>query len=85
MLMDDLDKRIMTELRGINAGSGQLVVGLLNGDIGRDELIDFGLRLVTLAEHIKGRADGPALVVEGNIVDDYVIAEGDWPGRLGHG
>lgn len=86
-MIDELDIRIMTELRAVNDESVELVMGLLSGEISSDDLLAFGFRLVTLAEHLRERADNTAdlVVVEGSIVDESAIAGRDRPGRAGDG
>ncbi len=69
--MNERDERILTQLKGINQDAGAFVAGILSDDISRDDQIVFALRLVTLAEYIKERADSTVfMVVEGSVVDD---------------
>lgn len=69
--MDNLEEKILTELKHINRDAGESATGILTDEISRDEQIIFALRLVVLAEHIKERAlKTPSMVVEGGIVDD---------------
>lgn len=67
----DLSMGIARQLKDINDDAGAFVAGLLSDDISGDDQITFALRLVTLAEHIKQRAESTAgMVVEGGVVDD---------------
>lgn len=85
-MIDELDIRIMTELRALNAESVDFVMGLLSGEISSDDLVAFGFRLVTLAEYIRERADtADLMVVEGSVVDEAAIAGRDRSGRAGDG
>ncbi|MGH3613432.1 MAG: hypothetical protein ACRDRK_12745 [Pseudonocardia sp.] len=67
----DLSMGIVRQLRDINKEAGVFVAGVLSDDISREDQITFALRLVTLAERIKDRADSTAgMVIEGGVFDD---------------
>jgi hypothetical protein len=66
----DLGMGIVRQLKDISGDAGQFVAGILSDDISKEDQINFALRLVRLAEHIKQRADSTAgMVIEGGVVD----------------
>jgi hypothetical protein len=68
--MENLTELILLQIKGITKDIGGFVAGLLSDDLTHDQQINFGHRLVDLAELILERAKNPAMVIEGNLSDD---------------
>jgi hypothetical protein len=68
--MEDITELIMLQFNSINKDIVGFIAGLLSDDLTHDQQINFGHRLVDLAELILERAKGtPIIVIEGNVSD----------------
>lgn len=73
-VMNAEDRLILLMLKNLSRDSGSFAVGILNDSLTRDEQIEFGHRLVDLAEAIRQRAVGIPTTVE---VLDGSVAQGN--------
>jgi len=67
--MENLTELILLQIKSITKDMGGFVASLLSNDLTHDQQINFGHRLVDLAELILERAKNPAMVIEGNLSD----------------
>ena len=69
--MDERDELIFVQINVIAAPTGRFVVGVLRGDISREEQLKFADHLLDCAATIRDRARRtPALSAEGGTPDD---------------
>jgi len=63
--MENLTELILLQIKSITKDMGGFVASLLSDDLTHDQQINFGHRLVDLAELILERAKNPTMAIEG--------------------
>lgn len=69
--IDERDECILVGIKRMNNDTAAFVIGLLTGELTRDDQTEFADQLADLAEMIRGRSrTSHGVVIEGSVIDD---------------